>query len=110
MFSHHIRFFHNAHLCINYRAIGPNFWTLIRLVALHAATTSTCERSFKLNKQVKTSICSTMTNKRMNHLSVSEYYKEELKKIDIDALMNEFVHSLDEQMRIFSPNVLRFKK
>ena len=34
-------FFHSMHPYINHRAICPNFWTLIRLVALHVATTST---------------------------------------------------------------------
>ena len=97
------------HPHINHRAICPNFWTLIRLVALHAATTSTCERNFKLNKIVKTSIRSTMTNERMNHLCVCKYYKDDLNKVNIDAMMNEIIHGSDERMRIFGPNVIKTK-
>ena len=100
-------FFHSMQHYINHRAICPNFWTLIRLVALHAATTSTCERSFKLNKIVKTSIRSTMTNKRMNHLCVCKHYKDDLNKVDIDVMMNEFIHGMAERMRIFGPNVIK---
>ena len=52
--------------CINHQAICPKFWRLMRLLALHAATTATCERIFKLNRIVKTNIISTMTeNKRI---------------------------------------------
>ena len=93
---------------MNHKAICPNFWMMMRLVALHAGTTATCERSFRLSNLVKTAIRSTMTDKRMNHLCVCKHYKKELYDLDINCLMKEFVNITDERIRTFGPSVYKY--
>ena len=67
-------FFKNICPCMNHEAFCPNLWTVIRLVAFHPFTKATCERSFRLNKLVKTSIHSAVTYKRMSQLCVFKHY------------------------------------
>ena len=80
----------------------------MRFLALHAATTATCERSFKLSMIVKTNIRSTMTDKRMNHLCICKHHKKELHELDIGWLMKKLIHVSDEPLKTFGPSICKF--
>ena len=49
-----------------YDALLSNLRTLLRQVIVNPMTTTSCERSFSLNSQIKTNLQSTMTDKQMN--------------------------------------------
>ena len=105
-FHDSLEFFKEMSPHANHKAICPNFW-MMRLVAFHAGTTATCERSFRLSNLVKTTMRSTMTDKRMNHLCACKRYKKELHDLCINYLMKEFVNITDEHVRTFGPSTCK---
>ena len=90
----------------NYKAILPNVWKLIKLVTLHSPTTTTCERIFHLDKVVKNYLRSTMTDKRMNHLSILKHCKHMLYECDLRTCMEEFTTKNDNRMSVFGKQVI----
>ena len=68
---------------------------------IHLATTATCERSFSLAKLIRMDLRSTMTDERMNHLSILKYYPEFLMAISIKDIMSEFAAENDLRIRQF---------
>ena len=57
------------------RTLIDNIWTIVRIVLTSGATSATPERSFSLQRRIKTWIRSTMNQKRYNSLSVLHEHK-----------------------------------
>ena len=57
------------------------------------ATNPISERSFFTLKRLKTKMRSTMHSNRLNHLMVLHLYQDEIDKVDIREIANEFISS-----------------
>ena len=64
---------------------------LIKIILNAPAPNAISERSFSTLTRVKTSIRSTMTDSRLNHLLLIHIYKDELDEIDI-KLIQKRIH------------------
>ena len=79
------------------RPLIENVWTIIRLVLTSGATSATPERSFSLQRRIKTWLRSTMSQKRYNALSVLNEHKEILDKISLIEVGNRFIATQDKR-------------
>ena len=75
----------------NYELRIPNILELLKLVMMHPTTTASCERTFRLNKLIKSDIGSTMTHKEFNHLHITKHCKYMLSEMHVEDLMREFM-------------------
>ena len=66
------------------------------------ATNAISERSFSALKRLKTKMRSTMHNNCVNHLMVSPVYHDEIDKVDIREIANEFIWLKDSRKERFS--------
>ena len=73
------------------RKLMPNIITIIRLVLTCGATTATPERSISLLRRTKTWQRSTMTQKRLNSLSILQEHSDIVDKMSLIDVANEFV-------------------
>ena len=74
---------------------------LIKIILIAPATNAISEGSFSTLKRVETSIRSTMTDSRLNHLFLIHTYKEELDEIDIKLITNEFIKIKEPRIATF---------
>ena len=65
------------------------------------ATNAASKRSFSTLRRVKSYLCSTVTQQRLNHLMVLHMHKERTDKIDIVSVANEFVAQREHRSSIF---------
>ena len=73
--------------------------TLIQFVM--PATNTISERSFSVMSCVKSYLRSIMQQKWINHVMVLNIYKEQLDKLDLIAIANEFVGESEHRKRFF---------
>lgn len=73
------------------------------MVLLTVAPVSSCaaERSFSALRRLKTWLCTTMTQKRLNALAVCEAHQELLDDIDLNLLCAEFSKRSDFRRKLF---------
>ena len=64
---------------------------LVHLIMTVPITTCTTERSFSMLRRMKTYLRNTMTQKRLNHLSIINCHNAELDILDMGKIGNEFV-------------------
>jgi len=76
--------------------------TLTELILVMPATNALSERSFSVMCRVKNYLQSTMRQERLNHAVVLNIYKEELEKLDLIAVANEFVSDSEHRKSIFT--------
>ena len=81
--------------CKDQLTLMPNITTLIKLLIVNPATSSSSERSFSLARRLKTWLRSTMLTKRFNALAILHEHKELTDKIDLKVVASEFA-SLNE--------------
>ena len=65
------------------------------------ASNAVSERSFSVMRRVKSYLRNTMGQARLNHLMVLNIYKEQLDKLDLMAIANEFVSGNEHRLRFF---------
>ena len=75
--------------------------TLKQLILVMAATNAISERSFSVMLHVKSYLWSTMRQQQLNHVMVLNIYKEQLEKVDLIAVANEFVGESEHRKRFF---------
>ena len=75
---------------------------LIKLILVAPATNAISEQSFSALKRLKTKMTSTMHNNRLNHLIVLHVYQDEIDKVDIREIANEFISRKDSRKERFS--------
>ena len=66
------------------------------------ATNAISEQSFSALKRLKTKMRSTMHNNRRSDLMVLHVYQDEIDKIDIREIANEFISRKDSRKERFS--------
>ena len=80
------------------RSLFPEEIKLIKIILISPAANAISERSCLTSKRAKTSLHSTMTNSRLNHLLLIHIYKEEL---DIKLIKNEFIKIKESRIATF---------
>ena len=65
------------------------------------ATNASPERSFSALRRVKTYLRSTMSQERLNHLMVLHIHQDEVDKLDLRAIGNEFIGEMELRKRMF---------
>ena len=74
------------------RDLGSEYTQLIQILLLTIPVTScTAERSFYALKELKTYLCSTMQQVRLNAAAILHVHSEIAETLDINALMDEFI-------------------
>lgn len=74
---------------------------LTRLLLVAPATSCCSERSFSELRRLKTWMRSTMTQKRLTHLALSNCHQEKVECINIDDLCKQFVSRTKERQITF---------
>ena len=73
------------------RDLLSDICTIIKLILVMPATNAVIERSFGALCRVKTYLCVTMTQERLNYLMVLHVHKDLTDKLNLNHIGNEFV-------------------
>ena len=77
-------------------ALIPNLLTAVHVILINPATSCTPERFFPGTQRIKTWLCSTMTTKRFNNLSILSIHNKLTDSINLVDIGNEFASKYDE--------------
>ena len=88
-------------LSVGQRAFYKQVCRIAHIILIMPATNAASERSFSTMKRVKTYLCSTMGQGRLNHLMTLNIYKDEVQNLDLKIVANEYVRGNDHRMRVF---------
>lgn len=83
------------------RALMSEAMKLIKILLIAPATNATSERSFSTLRRIKTYLRTTMNQSRLNHLMLADIYKEDLDKLDLKVVANDFVRGRENRMSMF---------
>lgn len=83
------------------RMLIANVVTIIRLVLTNGATSATPERSFSMMRRIKTWLRSTMSQKRLNSLSILQSNRLTVDKLSLIDVANEFVNNQPTRQQVF---------
>ena len=89
---------------VNYgqnRLILPSVVHLIQIYLLAPISAASAERSFSVQRQIKSYLRNTMSGKRYNNLLVLNIHKEKTDNIDLIKLAREFAQKNDRRLRYF---------
>ena len=75
--------------------------TLVKLILVMPATNATSERSFSALRKLKTCLCATETQQRLNWCMVLHVHKYRTDKLDISDLAKQFVSQNASRVHIF---------
>ena len=73
---------------------------LAHLIIVMPATNAVSERSFSAMRRLKTYLCSTMSQRRLNHLLLN-INREKADRLDIDCIADEFVRGSQHRLSQF---------
>ena len=85
-----------------------NLSVLLRIGATLPVTSATCERSISTLRFLKNELRSTMTNKRLNGLSLMFIHCDLTKQLKIDDIIDEFAREHPRRMEL--ANLLSIQK
>ena len=77
----------------------PNIVNLLIIAATIAVSSATCERSFSSMKRIKTYLCSTMGQQRLQDVSILSIEDSLSKEFSLDDFISTF-SSVDKNHRI----------
>ena len=83
------------------RAYFSEVVILIKLLLIAPTTNAVSERSCFTLRRIKTYLRTTMTQNRMNNTIILNTHKEELDKLDMIQVANEFCRECDERKNVF---------
>lgn len=78
----------------------PNLFVLLRICLTVCISNATCERSFSKLKLIKSHLRATMTQRRLNDLSLISVEGSVLKKVDLRKCIDVFARSKARRVRI----------
>ena len=78
----------------------PNLFVLLRIGATLPVTSATCERSISTLRFLKNELRSTMTNKRLNGLSLMFIHRDLTKQLNVDHIIDEFAREHPRRMEL----------
>ena len=74
---------------------------LVVLIFVAPATNATSQRSFSALRRVKTYLCTTMTQPRLNHLMLLHIHKEDCDKLNLEQCADDFCANFEHRRNIF---------
>ncbi|XP_047144703.1 52 kDa repressor of the inhibitor of the protein kinase-like [Hydra vulgaris] len=74
----------------------PNISTILRILCTVPVTTCTCERSLSALKRIKTSLRNSMTDDRLNGISMLHIHRDV--EIDLNIVEDEFATAFPRRM------------
>ncbi len=74
---------------------------LAHLILVMPATNAVSECSFSAMRRLKTYLCSTMCQGRLNHVTLLNMNHEKVDQLDIDVIADEFVQGDEHHLRQF---------
>ncbi|XP_047123031.1 52 kDa repressor of the inhibitor of the protein kinase-like [Hydra vulgaris] len=74
----------------------PNISTILRILCTVPVTTCTCERSLSALKRIKTSLRNSMTDDRLNGISILHIHRDV--EIDLNIVVDEFATAFPRSM------------
>ena len=83
------------------RVILPSVVRLIQIYLLAPMSAASAERSFSVQRQIKSYLRNTMSERRYNNLLVLNIHKEKTDSIDLIKLAREFVQKNDRRLKYF---------
>ena len=83
------------------RAMFPHVEVLFRLLLVNPASSASAERSFNSLRRPKTYLRSTCGKRRLNSIALCHVHKHLLARVDLTALMKEFIACKDSRYIIF---------
>jgi hypothetical protein len=79
----------------------PNATIAYRVLLIIPVTVASVERSFSKLKLLKTYLCSTMTQERLNDLAIIALEGEMLENIDYEHIIEDFISKNTKRMMLF---------
>ncbi|KAK5860409.1 hypothetical protein PBY51_021888 [Eleginops maclovinus] len=83
------------------RALFSEVEKVIQLCLALPISVASSERSFSTLRRLKTWLRSTMTQKRLTHLSLMNVHKDIMDDVDMNALMRDFISMTPERQSVF---------
>ncbi len=83
------------------KSIFSEVCRLAHLILVMPATNAVSERSFSAMRRLKTYLCSTMCQGRLNHVMLINMNHENVDQLDIDVIADEFVQGNEHRLRWF---------
>jgi hypothetical protein len=74
----------------DYMRVYPNLYHLVKIIATVPITTSLCERAHSKEAQVKSAICSSMSDERLEHLVVLNVEQDIAARLGLSSLVDAF--------------------
>ena len=83
------------------RSLFPQVLILLKLLLVCPVSSCECERSFSALRRLKTWLRTTMTQRRLNHISICHVHQEQLDNINVHELAKLFVQKSEIRRGIF---------
>ena len=75
--------------------------TVLKLILVMPASNATSERSFSALRRIKTYLCSTMGQERLNNLMLLHIHKELTDDLDLKDVATDFISGSEHRLSIF---------
>lgn len=72
------------------KSMFSQIFILIELILIMPASNASSERYFSILPRIKSRLRSTMTQARLNHLTICSIYKDKLNELNLMEVLNEF--------------------
>ena len=83
------------------RSLFPQVLILLKLLLVCPVSSCECERSFSALRRLKTWLRTTMTQRRLNHISICHVHQEQLDNVNVHELAKLFVQKSEIRRGIF---------
>ena len=83
------------------RSLFPQVLVLLKLLLVCPVSSCECERSFSSLRRLKTWLRATMTQHRLNYISVCHVHRERLDNVDVHQLAKIFVGKSETRRKFF---------
>lgn len=78
---------------------------LVHLVLSMPISAASAERSFSNLRRLKAWLRTTMTQKRLTHLALLTIHKDLLEKLDMNAIISNFIQKTPERVAVFGRQI-----
>ncbi len=83
------------------RLLFPQVLALLKLLLVCPVSSCECERSFSALRRLKTWLRTTMTQRRLNHISICHVHQEQLDNVNVHELAKLFVEKSEIRRNLF---------
>ena len=83
------------------RLLFPQVLVLLKLLLVCPVSSCECERSFSALRRLKTWLRTTITQRRLNHISICHVHQEQLDNVNVHELAKLFVQKSEIRRNLF---------